>query len=191
MISRTVAFCSLAALNVTQELAGAVLRDIAGADPDLVAEETLCLASVVTWRAAQAGLRDWPEGAAAAEPALTSLPYAYRRYLTGLEMLDRNDPALADPAAVDAVDSRLRRKQQFYEGQFAEATFPGEEALVNGMEFWMGRISPPKLPDMPSERLRKMDLARALGAHLRVVAAYCRSAALSERSEADDNAVNP
>ncbi len=187
MITRTVAFCSLGALNVAQELAGAILRDIADADPDLVAEETLCLVSVVTLRAAQAGLREWPAGAAAAGPALSSLPFAYRRYLTGLEMLDRNDPSLADPAAVEAVDARLRRKQQFYEGQFAEAAFPGEEALVNGMEFWMGRISPPKLPDTPSERLRKMGLAPALGAHLRVVGAYCRSAALSERSAAPNS----
>ncbi len=185
MITRTVAFCSLGALNVAQELAGAILRDIAGADPDLVAEETLCLASVVTLRAAQAGLREWPEGADAAAPALSSLPFAYRRYLTGLEMLDRNAPSLADPAAMDAVDARLRRKQQFYEGQFPEAVFPGEEALVNGMEFWMGRISPPKLPETPSERLRKMGLVPALGAHLRVVGAYCRSAALSEKDGTD------
>ena len=184
MITRTVAFCSLGALSVAQELAAAILRDIEGADPDLVAEETLCLVAVVTLRAAQSGLRERPDAAAAAEPALTSLPYAYRRYLTGIEMLDRNDPSLADPATAEAVDARLRRKQQFYEGQFAEAAFPGEEALANGMEFWMGRISPPGLPETPSERLRKMGLARVLGAHLRVVGAWCRSAALSESDEA-------
>lgn len=180
MIARIAAFCSLGALNVTQELAGAILRDIEGADPEVVAEETLCLVAVVTLRAAQAGLRESPE-AAAAEPVLAALPYAYRRYLTGLDMLDRNDPSLADPASVEAVDRRLQRKQRFYEGQFPEATFPGEEMLTNGMEFWMGRVSPPKLPETPSVRLRKMGLAGLLEAHLRVIGAYCRSAAMSEK----------
>ena len=190
MITRIVAFCSLGALNVTQELAGAILRDIEGADPDVVAEETLCLVAVVTLRAAQAGLRESPELAAAAEPVLAALPYAYRRYLTGLDMLDRNDPSLAAPDAIEAVDRRLQRKQRFYEGQFPEATFPGGETLTNGMEFWMGRISPPKLPETPSVRLRKMGLAGLLEAHLRVIGAYCRSDAASEKGEVDGPAGN-
>ncbi len=184
MIASIVAFCSLGALNVTQELAGAILRDIEGADPDLVAEETLCLVTIVTLRAAQAGLREWPDAVAAAEPVLAALPYTYRRYLTGLDMLDRNDPSLAEPASVEAVDRRLQRKQRFYEGQFPEATFPGEEMLTSGMELWMGRISPPKLPETPSVRLRKMGLARLLGAHLRVVGAYCRNVVASEKDSA-------
>ena len=184
MITSIVAFCSLGALNVTQELAGAILRDIEGADPDLVAEETLCLVTIVTLRAAQAGLREWPDAVAAAEPVLAALPYTYRRYLTGLDMLDRNDPSLAEPASVEAVDRRLQRKQRFYEGQFPEATFPGEEMLTSGMELWMGRISPPKLPETPSVRLRKMGLARLLGAHLRVVGAYCRNVVASEKDSA-------
>lgn len=185
MITRIVAFCSLGALNVTQELAGAILRDIEGADPEVVAEETLCLVAVVTLRAAQAGLRESPELAAAAEPVLAALPYTYRRYLTGLDMIDRNDPSLAEPGSIEAVDRRLQRKQRFYEGQFPEATFPGDEILANGMEFWMGRISPPKLPETPSVRLRKMGLAALLGAHLRVTGAYCRSAAMSEKDGMD------
>ena len=184
MIASIVAFCSLGALNVTQELAGAILRDIEGADPDLVAEETLCLVTIVTLRAAQAGLREWPDAVAAAEPVLAALPYTYRRYLTGLDMLDRNDPSLAEPASIEAVDRRLQRKQRFYEGQFPEATFPGEEMLTSGMELWMGRISPPKLPETPSVRLRKMGLARLLGAHLRVVGAYCRNVVASEKDSA-------
>ena len=188
MITRIVAFCSLGALNVTQELAGAILRDIEGADPDLVAEETLCLVAIATLRAAQAGLWESSDAAAAAGPVLAALPYTYRRYLTGLDMLDRNDPSLAEPASVEAVDRRLQRKQRFYEGQFPEATFPGEEMLTSGMELWMGRISPPKLPETPSVRLRKMGLARLLGAHLRVVGAYCRSVAASEKDRAGDAA---
>lgn len=190
MITRIVAFCSLGALNVTQELAGAILRDIDGADPDVVAEETLCLVAVVTLRAAQAGLRESPDAVAAAEPVLAALPYAYRRYLTGLDMLDRNDPSLAEPDSIEAVDRRLQRKQRFYEGQFPEATFPGGEMLTTGMEFWMGRISPPKLPETPSVRLRKMGLAGLLEAHLRVIGAYCRSAAASEKGGPDRAAGN-
>lgn len=190
MITRIVAFCSLGALNVTQELAGAILRDIEGADPEVVAEETLCLVAVVTLRAAQAGLRESPELAAAAEPVLAALPYTYRRYLTGLDMIDRNDPSLAEPGSIEAVDRRLQRKQRFYEGQFPEATFPGDEILTNGMEFWMGRISPPKLPETPSVRLRKMGLAGLLQAHLRVIGAYCRSAAMSEQGGTNGPAGN-
>lgn len=170
---RVVAFTTLGTLNVTQELAGTVLSDIDGADPDLVAEETLCLVAMASARAAEVGLRDDPSTAAVAVPPLRDLPYVYRDYLVGVEMLDRKDPTIA--AAADDVYQRLQRKHEFYRVHLPENQFPGDKALVDKMGLWMGRISPPKLPEMPSERLEKLGLVSPLLTHLKLVLAYCRN----------------
>ncbi len=171
---RVVAFATLGILNVTQELAGAVLADVEGAEPSLVAEETLCLVAIATTRAAEVGLREEDETASAVVPVLTDLPFVYRDYLVGGEMLERRDPAVAEVA--DEVYGRLQRKHEFYRVHLPENQFPGERALVDKMGLWMGRISPPKLPDLPSDRLSKLNLVDPLLAHLKLVLAYCRKA---------------
>lgn len=169
---RIVAFATLGALNVIQELAGAVLDDIQGAEPDLVAEETLCLVATATSRSAEVGLRDEQDVAAVVIPVLRDLPYVYRDYLVGGEMLERNDPSLAQ--AADEVYRRLKRKQEFYRVHLPENQFPGERTLVDKMGLWMGRISPPKLPEMPTDRVEKLGLVDPLRTHLKLVLAYCQ-----------------
>lgn len=171
-MGRIVAFSTLGALNVTQELAGAVLADVEGAEPDVVAEETLCLVSVATARAAGVGLREDSEAAASVVPVLTDLPYVYRDYLVGGEMLRRSDPAVGQTA--DEVYRRLQRKHEFYRVHLPENRFPGDKTLADKMALWMGRISPPKLPENPTERLSKLGLVEPLLTHLKLVLAYCR-----------------
>src|SRR5690606_23941291 len=68
--SRVVAFSTLGSLGVTQDLARTCLRDMEGADPELVAEETLVMVSIVTARAAEAALKDRPALYAAVSEAL-------------------------------------------------------------------------------------------------------------------------
>lgn len=172
---RIVVFATLGILNVTQELAGAVLSDVEGADPDLVAEETLCLVATSTARAAEVGLRENPAAAQEVLAALADLPFVYRDYLIGSAMLERSDPGLA--RAADDVYERLQRKLEFYRIHLPENRFPGEGALRDKMSLWMGRISPPGLPEMPDERLSKLDLRAPLLLHLKLVLAYCREAA--------------
>ncbi|MEX0600000.1 MAG: hypothetical protein WD021_03430 [Rhodothermales bacterium] len=172
LLGHVIAFSSLGVLSVTQELAGAVLSDVEGAEPDLVAEETLCLVATTTARAAAVGLRAAPEAGDPVVDVLENLPYVYRDYLLGGELLDRSDPSIAD--AADDVFRRLERKHEFYRVHFPENQFPGEKVLTEKMALWMGRISPPKLPEMPSERLRKLELVAPLLTHLKLVLAYCR-----------------
>lgn len=167
-----VAFATIGTLNVTQHLAAAVLEDIEGAEPDLVAEETLCIVSTATSRVAAVGLRDDPEIAEAAAAALFDVPFIYRDYLIGGEMLDAQDRSLSD--AADQVYVRLQRKRQFYSVHLPPNEFPGERVLSEKMGLWMGRVSPPGLPEMPTGRLEKLRLVSPLLTHLKLVLAYGR-----------------
>ncbi len=163
------AFAALGALNTTQELAHAVRRGIDGAAQELVAEETLCLVATTTARAAEVGLRALPAVAEAVAPGLLELPFTYRDYLLGAAMLANGDASLAE--ASEQTYQRLTRKQAFYTVHFPEGQFPGEHALQEKMALWMGRVSPPKLPEAPQERLEKLELVPTLLTHLKLVLA--------------------
>jgi hypothetical protein len=143
------------------------------ATPHLVVEETLTLVSLTTARAAEVAFRDAPEVGRAASEALAGLPFAYREYLVGSAMLTQDDPSLADAAA--QVLPRLERKQAFYTAHFPAGAFPGERALSDKMPLWMGRISPPGMPDDPTDRLHRLGCIQALLTHLRLVLGYARA----------------
>jgi len=169
-IARFVTFATIGILNVTQHLAAAVLSSIEGADSDLVAEETLCLVSTATSRAAGIGLADDPEIADVASSALLDVPFSFRDYLIGGEMLESGDRAISD--AAEHVYARLQRKREFYSVHLPPNHFPGERVLNEKMELWMGRVSPPGLPEMPTVRLEKLQLVSPLLTHLKLVLAY-------------------
>lgn len=171
-IARFTAFATMGALGTTQELASLCLNDIDGAESELVAEETLSLVAVTTARAAEVGLRDHPDVAAAVIEPLTDLPFLYRDYLIGGAMILQQDEALLD--STESIYQRLQRKQEFYAVHFPPDSFPGEVALRDKMGLWMGRVSPPRLPEMPTERLEKLDLVPILLTHLKLVLAFGR-----------------
>lgn len=171
-IARVTAFATLGTLGVTQDLARAVLESIADADPELVAEETLCLVATATARAAEVGLKAEPEVAAAAGPVLLDLPFTYRDYLIGGAVLTQQDPTLAD--AQETVYSRLQRKMSFYTVHLPPGHFPGERALTDKMGLWMGRVSPPGLPVTPTDRLAELDLISTLLTHCKLVLGFGR-----------------
>ena len=170
--TRFTAFATLGLLGATQELAQAALTGIDGADPDLVAEETLCLAATATARAAEVGLRADPSLAQAVVPTLLELPFTYREYLAGGAMIARQDPALLE--AHEQVYQRLRRKQAFYTAHLPPNQFPGERLLIDKMGLWMGRISPPRLPESPVQRLERLGCVPTLLTHLKLVLAFAR-----------------
>ena len=96
------AFATSGVLSLTQDLTHAVLNsigDMEGADPELVAEETLCLTATATARAAEVGAQDTPSIAAIVQDALLQLPYAYRDYLVGCAMIGGDDPDLREVGA--------------------------------------------------------------------------------------------
>ncbi len=174
-IATVTAFATVGALNTTQNLTHALLADIGemdGTDADLIAEETLCLVATATARAAEVGLRGEPAVRAAVRAALLNLPYAYRDYLVGHAMIAEDDASLAEQGA--PIRSRLDRKQQFYTTHLPADEFPGQHALTDKMALWMGRVSPPKLPEPPQERLDKLGLVPSLLAHCKLILAYGR-----------------
>ncbi|MFO8233413.1 MAG: hypothetical protein R6U20_12195 [Longimonas sp.] len=168
-------FAALGALSCTQDTTHTVLSEISsieGTEPDLVAEETLCLLATVTARAMAVGLREQPELAEALEAVLLQLPFQYRDYLIGRTMVEQEDPELA--ATGEAVRERLAKKQRFYETHFPEGQFPGPRALGDKLELWMGRVSPPGLPTTPQERLQQLPIQAPIVAHAKLVLAYAR-----------------
>lgn len=160
---------------MTQDLARAVIESIPGADPEVVAEETLTLVAVATARAAEVGLRDDPEVASRARDVLLELPFLYRDYLIGGAMIAQQDATFLDTH--QAVRERLERKRAFYAVHLPEEQFPGEKALGDKMPLWMGRVSGPGLPENPDERLARLDLVPTLATHLKLVLAYARRGA--------------
>jgi hypothetical protein len=174
-IAEFTTFATLGTLSLTQDLTHAVLRsigDMEGADPELVAEETLCLVATASARAAEVGLKDEPAHQSVIQSTLLDLPYTYREYLIGHAMIMKDDRDLSEHA--DEVYSRLERKLQFYTTHLPEGKFPGPHALKDKMELWMGRVSPPKLPESPQERLESLGLVDPAVAHVKVLLAYGR-----------------
>lgn len=170
--TRFMSFATLGVLRTTQAIARTVLDDIDGADPELVTEETLCLVATATARAAEVGLQDQPNEAAAVSNALVEVPYTYHEYLIGGAMVADGDASLAE--AGDGLYQRMERKLKFYTTHLPSGEFPGQHALTDKMALWMGRVSPPKLPEKPQDRLEKLDLVPNLLVHLKLVLAYGR-----------------
>lgn len=172
-VASFVSFATVGALGLVQDLTHDVLNsvgDMEGADPELIAEETLCLVATATARAAEVGLKDEPDVAAPVRQALLDLPFTYRNYLLGNAMIASDDRSLASVA--EEVQKRLGRKQEFYTTHLPEGRFPGPKALKDKMELWMGRVSPPKLPESPQERLETLGLVEPTVTHLKLILAY-------------------
>lgn len=171
-VARFTSFATLGTIGTTQEVAGTVLGSVEGADPELVAEETLCLVATATARAAEVGLKEEAEIAEALLPSLLDLPYTYRDYLVGGSVIVQGDASLLDQNR--AVYQRLQKKMSFYTVHLPEGQFPGPRKLADKMGLWMGRISPPGLPESPTERLEKLQLVEALTTHLKLILAFGR-----------------
>ena len=171
-VARVTSFVTAGVLNTTQQLVQGVMNDIEGAESDLVVEETLCLVATATSRAMTVGLRKEPTAAQVVPSALLELPFTYRDYLIGSAMVAQDAPDLA--AQSEEVYERLQRKLQFYTTHLPAGQFPGEHALGDVLPLWMGRVSPPRLPETPDERLEKLDFDAVLLTHLKLALAYGR-----------------
>ncbi len=177
-VANFIAFSTIGAIGTTQDLARAVLQSMRDADPDpdMVAEETLVLVATASARAAQVGLQDEPAIAEVAVKTLIELPFTYRDYLIGGAIIDEQDPDLLDEN--DEIYQRLERKQEFYSLHFPQGQFPGEHVLSDKMSLWMGRISPPGLPQTPTDRMSDLEVVDVLLTHLKLVLAFGRRGGL-------------
>lgn len=174
-VAQFTSFATVGVLGLTQDLTHAVLDslgDVDGADPELVAEETLCLVATATARAAEVGLEGEPRHRPAVVQTLLDLPFTYREYLIGKAMVADDRPELS--AAGEEVRTRLQKKRRFYTTHLPEGQFPGPRALQDKMELWMGRLSPPKLQETPQTRLQSLGLVDPTVAHLKLVLAFAR-----------------
>jgi hypothetical protein len=174
-VARFTSFATVGTLGLTQDLTHAILEsvgDMDGSDPELVAEETLALVATATARAAEVGLQEEPQHAPTIVETLLNLPFTYRNYLVGKAMVAEDRPELSEVA--EEVQSRLQGKREFYTTHLPDGQFPGPHALRDKMELWMGRVSPPKMPETPQERLESLSLVEPTIAHLKLVLAYGR-----------------
>lgn len=171
-LSRFTAFTTLGVLGTTQDLARASLDRMPNADPENVAEETLCLVATSTARAAEVGLRQERAVASAVTPTILDLPFAYRDYLIGGAMITQRDTTLLD--ANETAYQRLHKKRDFYLDRFPKNSFPTEAQVRENMILWMERISPIDLSSTPEERLTKLHLLPTLMTHLKLILAFGR-----------------
>lgn len=186
-VGQFTAFASVGALGLTQDLTHAVLDqlgDAEGVDPELVAEETLCLVATATARAAEVGLEDEPDHRSSIIQTLLDLPFTYREYLIGKAMVADERPELSEVG--EEVRTRLHKKRDFYTTHLPEGNFPGPHALQDKMELWMGRVSPPNLQETPQTRLESLDLVDSVVAHLKLVLAYGRRGAAPTETSQDE-----
>ena len=171
-LARVSAFAALGVLSTTQDLVRTVLPPLTdGANPELVAEETLALVATTTARAVEVGLN----GTEIVEPVATAVletPFLYHDFLLGGQLVAAG---VEGDAEVDqSVYERLGRKLEFYGVHFPVGRFPGPRALDDKLPLWMGRISPPQLPTTPGQRLADLGLSEMLTTHLRLVLAFAQ-----------------
>ena len=170
-VAHVTAFVTAGVVTTAQELASEVLRDIERADPSTVAEETLCLVAVSSARAVRIG----DEAAADSVASATeNLPFLYRDYILGGAIIEDPDRAID---ADQSIYERLERIRSFYAAHFPPGQFPGPRAVDDKMALWMGRISPPRLEELPVDRLARLQLSRRLNTHLQLVLEFVRQSA--------------
>ncbi len=171
-VARLVLFSAVGVVTTAQEVATTILTDIADADAELVAEETLTLVATATARAIEAGARGEVRRLSAG--SLVELPFVYRDYFLGSRVLEDEGSM---PGNAGDMYGRLERKRAFYEAHLPPGVLPTGRLLAEKMALWMGRISPPRLPEMPQKRLARLAIVPRVESHVRVVFEFARSTA--------------
>lgn len=162
------AFAVAGSITTAQEIAITLIDSMPDADRTVIAEETLSLLAVVSARAVESGADSLI--AAAASHVLLALPFTYHDYLLGGELLAESTEGAGDAA----VYSRLVRKREFYTVHLPPGQLPSLRTLREKMELWMGRLSPPGLPEHPARRLEKLGLVEAVATHTKLVYEFAR-----------------
>ena len=172
-LSRFTAFATLGVLGTTQDMARILLERLKDADPEGVAEETLCMVATATARAAEVGLRQEGLVSTAVTPTIMDIPFAYRDYLIGGAMITRKDTSLL--VQNEKIYQRLHDTRSFYSGQFPANQFPGGKDLVNKMELWLGRVNPSNgSAKLSTAELTQLGIVKTFLTHLKLILAFGR-----------------
>ncbi len=170
LVNECIVFAVIGTVALVQDLLGAASRYVKGMDPEAAAEETLCLAAQLTLCAAVEGGAD----AVRMKRVMRGIPVMYLDYALGAAAAKQMDAALLDERP--AILSRISRSQTFYAKQMPENRNLGERHLREKLELWMGRISPPELPDKPIERVQCMGVGEVVRTHMLLIKAFWKSA---------------
>lgn len=174
--TRVTAFTTVALLTTTQDLVRSVLPRLTdAADADIIAEETLSLVATTSARAVESGLRLQGALVESVGPAVLETPFLYHDFVLGASLVAEG--VEGDVEVDQSVYDRLTRKGEFYAVHFPVGRFPGPSTLREKLPLWMGRISPPKLPSTPGDRLEETGVIELLSAHLRLVLAFAQRTA--------------
>ena len=166
-----VVFASIGTVALVQDLLGEASRHVHGMDPANAAEDTLCLAAQLTLCAAVEGGAD----IACLKRVVRNIPAMYLDYALGNAAARQKNAALLDERP--AILSRISRCQAFYAEQLPDCRPIGTRQLREKLEIWMGRISPPGLPDKPIDRIERMTIQEVARTHMLLIKAYWSQAA--------------
>jgi hypothetical protein len=106
--------------------------------------------------------------------AMLDLPFLFRDYIVGGAIIEDPERTLDED---DTIYQRLERTRSFYIAHFPPGQYPGQRAVEDKMSLWMGRISPPRLHELPDDRLKRLRLAPRLSTHLRLTLEFTRQSA--------------
>ncbi|MDA1028863.1 MAG: hypothetical protein O3B41_07420 [Bacteroidetes bacterium] len=165
-------FSTLGILSVSQEISGLALSIMNSAEAELVAEESICLLAVASARTVEAIA---PEEADLAS-SLMIAPFLYRDYLIGAAMVESGDHGRGEEGV--RIGERLERKIAFYAAHLRAGELPTGSVLKNAMLLWMGRISPPRMPSGPEDRLDEIEATAKVSCHLKLIAAHLKQSRL-------------
>ncbi len=157
-------------LSTTQEVAGSALSLMPDAGGELVAEETLTLVSILSARICEVVA----PGEKPLAASLMAAPFLYRDWLVGATMVEAQSGDLSREGA--EIGRRLEKKAAFYAAHLPPGQIPSRKNLENVMLLWMGRISPPRMPESPEKRLGQLPVLERVHTHARVVAAQLKHA---------------
>lgn len=169
--SDLLSFCVVGVVSTTQHLTHVAAGE-ASDDLEMIAEESLALATVTTARVLELELAKEKSLAQSVTPAILKLPLTYFDYILGTEVLVAKDvSSLPDTLA---SYERISRKMNFYLSHFVPDRYPGPKLVKEKMELWMGRISSPGLAEHPSERMERLGTEGLLNRHLKLVREFTR-----------------
>ena len=162
------AFATVAAITLVQDLLAEAKGQMRGMDAARAVEDTLCLAAQVTYCAGEEGGAD----AVRMANVTKSIPVGYLDYAMGVAAAREGDVALLEERT--SILSRIERNQLFYAQHLPDSQHLSRQQLQEKLELWVGRISPPGLPDKPIDRLQRMAAEEVIRAHMLVVRAKCQ-----------------
>ena len=170
-LSELISFSVIGIATTTQQLTHAVAGE-ASDDLELIAEESLALASVTTARVLEIEGKGRSEVAANVLPTILKVPFTYLDYILGSEVLQAPE-GTAIPEVQTTYD-RISRKMNFYFSHFVPGSYPGPKIVNEKMALWMGRISSPGLHEHPIQRLERLEVVAVLNRHLKLVREFAR-----------------